>query len=156
MPVNGGVLSLVSTSSIVTIGAVISADTMPVPGNDSLPAGSVAVAVTVSPSTKPPGFGTLHSPVVGSATTSVVLPSGKVTVTVEPGSAVPVIGSVALIASSTGASGAVVSTVNVDVAVDEFPAASVAVTVTVYAPSVNAGSVLSTNVHVPSPLLVAG
>ena len=49
-----------------------------------------------------------------------------------------------------------VSTVNVDVAVDGFPAGSVAVTVTVYAPSVNAGSVLSTNVHVPSPLLVAG
>ncbi|KXZ65042.1 hypothetical protein AVENLUH5627_02940 [Acinetobacter venetianus] len=122
---------MVSTSSIATIGAVMSADTMPVPGPDSLPAGSVAVAVTVSPFTKLSGFGTLHSPVVGLATTCTVLPSGKVTVTVEPDSAVPLIGSLSLIGLSNGASGAVVSTVNVDVAVDGFPAGSVAVTVTV-------------------------
>ncbi|WP_459077268.1 hypothetical protein, partial [Acinetobacter baumannii] len=36
----------------------MSAETVPVPGNEVLPAGSVAVAVTVSPSTRLPGFGT--------------------------------------------------------------------------------------------------
>jgi galactitol-specific phosphotransferase system IIC component len=35
---------------------VMSAETVPVPGNEILPAGSVAVAVTVSPSTRLPGF----------------------------------------------------------------------------------------------------
>ncbi len=133
----------------------MSAETVPVPGNEVLPAGSVAVAVTVSPSTRLPGFGTDQLPSVP-ATTVAVVPSGKLTVTVEPGSAVPLTGSVALIGSSTGAFGAVVSMVTTAVSVPALPAASVAVTVMVCGPSVNAGSVLSASVQVPSPLFTAG
>jgi len=81
------------------------------PGADGFPAGSVAIAVTVPPFGKLPGFGTVHVPVAGSAVVCAVPPFGKVTVTVEPGSAVPVIGSVPLIGSMSGASGAVTSTV---------------------------------------------
>ena len=83
------------------------ASTISVAGGEVLPAGSVAVAFTSSPSSRP-GFGTVQLP-SGPATTVAVVPSGNVTVTVEPGSAVPVIGSVPLIGSITGASGAVVS-----------------------------------------------
>ncbi|MNJ59018.1 hypothetical protein D3C77_546810 [compost metagenome] len=133
----------------------MSAETVPVPGNEVLPAGSVAVAVTVSPSTRVPGFGTDQLPSVP-ATTVAVVPSGKLTVTVEPASAVPLIGSVALIGSSTGAFGAVVSIVTTAVSVPALPAASVAVTVMVCGPSVSAGKLLSASVHVPSPLFVAG
>ncbi|MBK4747403.1 hypothetical protein GLGAKIBC_02701 [Acinetobacter baumannii] len=74
VPVSAGVLSFVNTSSSATTGAVMSAETVPVPGNEVLPAGSVAVAVTVSPSFKP-GFGTVQVP-SGPATTVFVLPSG--------------------------------------------------------------------------------
>ena len=90
------------------MGAVTSLDTVPLVGAEVLPAGSVAVAVTVSPLFKP-GFGTVQLP-SGPATTTAVPPPGKVTVTVEPGSAVPVIGSVALIGLISGAFGAVTST----------------------------------------------
>ncbi len=75
VPVSAGVLSLVNMSSSATTGAVMSAETVPVPGNDVLPAGSVAVAVTVSPSTRLPGFGTDQLPSVP-ATTVAVVPSG--------------------------------------------------------------------------------
>ena len=110
VPVNSGVASLVISSFSATTGGKPSPSTISVAGREMLPAGSVAVAVTVSPSTKLPGFATVHAPVTGSVVAWAVLPSGKVTVTVEPGSAVPVIGSVALIGSSTGAFGAVTST----------------------------------------------
>ncbi|KFC05205.1 hypothetical protein DJ41_3587 [Acinetobacter baumannii ATCC 19606 = CIP 70.34 = JCM 6841] len=75
VPVSAGVLSFVNTSSSATTGAVMSAETVPVPGNEVLPAGSVAVAVTVSPSTRLPGFGTDQLP-SGPATTVAVVPSG--------------------------------------------------------------------------------
>ncbi|SST88004.1 Uncharacterised protein [Acinetobacter baumannii] len=75
VPVSAGVLSFVNTSSSATTGAVMSAETVPVPGNEVLPAGSVAVAVTVSPSTRLPGFGTDQLPSVP-ATTVAVVPSG--------------------------------------------------------------------------------
>ncbi|CAI3139060.1 hypothetical protein MWMV18_MWMV18_03608 [Acinetobacter calcoaceticus] len=133
----------------------MSADTVPVPGNEVLPAGSVAVAVTVSPSTRVPGFGTDQLPSVP-ATTVAVVPSGKLTVTVESGSAVPVIGSTAFTGSMSGAFGATVSIVTVPVSVPVLPAKSVAVTVMVCGPSLSAGKVLSASVQVPSPLLVAG
>ncbi|GAA5565282.1 hypothetical protein Asch03_02816 [Acinetobacter schindleri] len=45
MPVNAGVLSLVNAVVTATVGAT--ASTTAEPGNDGLPAGSVAVAVTV-------------------------------------------------------------------------------------------------------------
>ncbi|KXZ74395.1 hypothetical protein AVENLUH5627_00021 [Acinetobacter venetianus] len=82
--------------------------TVAVAGSDVLPAGSVAVAVTVSPSFNP-GLSTVQPP-SDPATTFTLLPSGKVTVTVEPGSAVPVIGSFSLIGLITGAFGASTST----------------------------------------------
>ena len=72
VPVSAGVLSLVSTSSSATVGAT--ASTTAVAGPDVLPAGSVATAVTSSPSFKP-GFGTVQVP-SGPATTVFVLPSG--------------------------------------------------------------------------------
>ncbi len=161
LPVDSAALSTLSAVTASTVnptelvsGATVS--TIPVPGKDTFPAGSVAVAVTASPFNKPPGFGTLQTPVTGSAVTCSVLPFGKVTLTVEPGSAVPVIGSTALIGFTTGAFGATVSIVIVPVAVPTFPAGSVAVTVTVCGPSVSAGKVLSARVQVPLPLLVAG
>ncbi|CAM4433588.1 hypothetical protein ACDI110481_17400 [Acinetobacter dispersus] len=40
-----------------------------VPGTDGFPAGSVAIAVTVPPFGKLPGFGVVHTPVVGSVGT---------------------------------------------------------------------------------------
>ena len=145
-----------NSSFNATTGGKPSPSTISVAGNDSFPAASVAVAVTVSPSNKLPGFATVHAPVPGSATTCTVLPSGKVTVTVEPASAVPVIGSTALIGSISGAFGAMVSMVTVPVSVPTLPAKSVAVTITVCGPSASTGRILSANVHVPSPLLVAG
>ncbi len=102
------VTALIANPTELVSGATVS--TIPVPGNDGLPAGSVAIAVTVPPFGKLPGFGTVHTPVPGSAVTVVVLPSGKVTFTVEPGSAVPVTGSTPLIGFKTGAFGAVTST----------------------------------------------
>ncbi|SSP14625.1 Uncharacterised protein [Acinetobacter pittii] len=144
---------MVNTSLSATVGAT--ASTTAVAGPDVLPAGSSVTAVTVSPSTRLPGFGTDHVPSVP-ATTVAVVPSGYVTVTVEPGSAVPVIGSVPLTGSITGTEGAAVSTVTTPVSVPTLPAASVAVTVMVCGPSVNAGSVLSASVQVPSPLFTAG
>ncbi|SSS27323.1 Uncharacterised protein [Acinetobacter baumannii] len=140
---------------VVTVTAGATASTVPVDAADGLPAGSVATTVTLSPSLRSPGFGTVHLP-SGPATTVAVVPSGKVTLTVEPASAVPVTGLVALIGSITGAFGAVVSTVTTALVVPTLPAGSVAVTVTVCGPSVNTGSVLSARVQVPSPLLVAG
>ncbi|GAA5618626.1 hypothetical protein Brsp03_02785 [Brucella sp. NBRC 12951] len=69
-------------------GGVVSVDVhVPVP-EPVLPAGSVTAAVT-SPSGCSPGAVAVHSPVVPSAVTSDVVPSGHVTVTVEPGSVVP-------------------------------------------------------------------
>src|SRR5690606_40422654 len=91
---------------------------------ESLPAGSVAIAVTVLPSVIP-GFGTVQSP-FESALTFAVVSSGKVSVTVEPDSAVSVIGSVALIGSITGAAGATPSTVVV-ASVESLPAGSVVI-----------------------------
>ncbi|SSS14515.1 Uncharacterised protein [Acinetobacter baumannii] len=51
----------------------MSAETVPVPGNEVLPAGSVAVAVTVSPSTRLP---------VTTAVSLPTLPAASVAVTV--------------------------------------------------------------------------
>ncbi|SSS37921.1 Uncharacterised protein [Acinetobacter baumannii] len=73
VPVSAGVLSFVNTSSSATVGAT--ASTTAVAGPEVLPAGSVAVAVTVSPSTRLPEFGTDHVPSVP-ATTVAVVPSG--------------------------------------------------------------------------------
>ena len=120
-----------------------------------MPAGSVAVAEIVSPSTRLPGFGTDHVP-SGPATTVAVVPSGKLTVTVESGSAVPVIGSTAFTGSMSGAFGATVSIVTVPVSVPTLPAKSVAVTVTLCAPSDKVGKISFGKVQVPSPLFTAG
>ncbi len=65
-------LSLVNRSFRITAGAT--ASTVAVPGKDGLPAGSVAIASTLSPSFKP-GFGTVQVP-SGPATTVAVLPLG--------------------------------------------------------------------------------
>ncbi|MNH93861.1 hypothetical protein D3C73_464710 [compost metagenome] len=131
----------------------MSAETVPVPGNEVLPAGSVAVAVTVSPSTRVPGFGTDQLP-SGPATTVAVVPSGKLTVTVEPASAVPLIGSVALIGSSTGAFGAVVSTVYVCVSLTVLLLPAVSVNVTFASMVLSASAVKplpgTLTVHVPA------
>ncbi|CAI3121241.1 hypothetical protein MWMV2_MWMV2_03782 [Acinetobacter oleivorans] len=51
------------------------ASTTAVPGPEVLPAGSVATAVTVSPSLRSPGLSTDHVP-SGPATTVVLVPSG--------------------------------------------------------------------------------
>ncbi|KFC05271.1 hypothetical protein IL330_02301 [Acinetobacter baumannii] len=69
-------LSAVTESTVKLTPSVFgpTASTIAVPGNDGLPAGSVAIAVTLSPSFKP-GFGTVQVP-SGPATTVVVLPSG--------------------------------------------------------------------------------
>ncbi|CVI10211.1 hypothetical protein AMPH_43041 [Acinetobacter baumannii] len=69
-------LSAVTESTVKLTPSVFgpTASTVAVPGNDGLPAGSVAIAVTLSPSFKP-GFGTVQVP-SGPATTVVVLPSG--------------------------------------------------------------------------------
>ncbi|MNH28383.1 hypothetical protein D3C81_1762200 [compost metagenome] len=120
-----------------------------------MPAGSVAVAEIVSPSTRLPGFGTDQLPSVP-ATTVAVVPSGKLTVTVESGSAVPVIGSTAFTGSMSGAFGATVSIVTVPVSVPVLPAKSVAVTVTLCAPSDKVGKTSFGKVQVPSPLFTAG
>ncbi len=116
VPLNGGVLSLLELSSSTTTGAVISAETVPLPDNDAFPAGSVAIAVIISPLARPPGLATLQLP-LSSASAVAIVPSGKVTVTVAPISAVPLIGSVTLTGSSSGASGAAVSTVTLTVSV---------------------------------------
>ena len=63
-----------STAKLTPLVSGPTASTVPVPGNDGLPAGSVAIAVTLSPSFKP-GFGTVQLP-SGPATTLAVLPSG--------------------------------------------------------------------------------
>ncbi len=72
VPVNAGVLSFVNKSVITTAGAT--ASTVAVPGKDGLPAGSVAIASTSSPSLRP-GFGTDQLP-SGPATTVAVSPLG--------------------------------------------------------------------------------
>ncbi len=74
-----------------------------------LPAGSVAVTLTLSPSSKP-GFFTSKLPSL-SATVVAVLPSGNFTVTVEPDSAFPTIGFSPLMSPTSGTSGAFASTV---------------------------------------------
>ncbi len=69
-------LSAVTESTAKLTSSVFgpTASTIAVPGNDGLPAGSVAIASTSSPSFRP-GFGTVHVP-SGPATTLAVLPSG--------------------------------------------------------------------------------
>ncbi|SSS47993.1 Uncharacterised protein [Acinetobacter baumannii] len=75
LPDKSGVASLVTSSVNDTTGGKPSPSTISVPGNEVLPAGSVAVAEMVSPSTRLPGFGTDHVPSVP-ATTVAVVPSG--------------------------------------------------------------------------------
>ena len=69
VPLKSGVESLVNSSFNATTGGKPSPSTISVPGNETFPAKSVAVAVTVSPSTRLPGFGTVHVPVTGSVGT---------------------------------------------------------------------------------------
>ena len=113
-------------------GAVVSGTVADV-GVDLLPASSVAVTDTVSPSFKAL-TGTLKLP-SWSALADALVPSGRVTSTVEPASAVPVTAvAPAVTGFTTGASGAVLSSAFATVAVvgvDVLFEASFAVTETV-------------------------
>ena len=122
---------------MLTTGAVGATISVPLPtvtdvGLEVLPASSVAVTDTVSPSFKPL-TGTLKLP-SWSAVADTLEPSGRITSTVEPASAVPVTAvSPALTVFTTGAVGAVVSPAFATVAVvasDLLPDSSVAVTET--------------------------
>jgi hypothetical protein len=133
-----GVESVVVRLLIVgATGAVVSIVKVPVPGADSLPSSSVAVALTVYVPSARTVVVILQSP-LPSAVEVYTVPF-TVTDTVLPASAVPVtVGVVsAVVRSSTvGATGAVVSIVKVPVPSSEvFPKTSVAVAVTVYVPS---------------------
>ena len=128
-PVSAGVVSLVVRSSKATIGAT--ASTVSEAGLLVLPASSVAVAVTTTPSASGVVGVTdqLPSPSAITVKSGVSSPSTS-TFTTAPASAVPVI-SVPLPASTVGAAGAVVSiTPPFSFAVAVLPAPSVALAVT--------------------------
>ena len=135
-----GVESVVVRLLIVgASGAVVSIVKVPVPGADSLPSSSVAVALTVYVPSARTVVVTLQLTDTGPSKVAVYTVPFTVTDTVLPASAVPVIEGVVseVVKSSTvGATGAVVSIVKVPVPSSEaFPKASVAVAVTVYVPS---------------------
>ena len=116
-------------SLIATTGAI--ASTVSVTDPLVLPASSVAVAVTTTPSDNGVSGVTLQLPSPSAMTVKSGVPSPSIsTFTVAPASAVPVI-SVPLPASTVGAVGAVVSTTTVPVLVLTLPSGSVAVTVAV-------------------------
>ena len=129
VPVSAGAVSLVVTSLMVTTGAT--ASTVSDAGPLVLPASSVAVAVTTTPSANGVSGVTLQLPSPSAMTVKSGVPSPSTsTFTVAPASAVPVI-SVPLPASTVGAAGAVVSITTVPELVPVLPSASVAVTVAV-------------------------
>ena len=104
-------------------------------GSLALPAGSVAITLMVSPSSRP-GFSTSNWPSL-SATVVIVLPSGNSTVTVVSGSTLPVIGSLPLFGLTSGTVGGIAST-TISLGSLVLPAGSVAVTLTL-SPSSNPG-----------------
>ena len=128
-----GAFGAIVSFTITSVGTVV------------LPAGSVATAVTLSPSFKP-GFGTVHLPSVPTVVVAVV-PSGKVTVTFVPSSAIPVIGSLlpASIGSITGIGGGMVSLTVTSVGLEVLPAGSVSTAITIV-PSAKPGLV---TIHLP-------
>ena len=129
VPVSAGVVSLVVRSLIPTTGAT--ASTVSEAGLLILPAASVAVAETTTPSANGISGVTLQLPSPSATTVKSGVPSPSTsTFTVAPASAVPVI-SVPLPASTVGAVGAVVSIMPpFSFAVAVLPAPSVAVAVT--------------------------
>ena len=129
VPVSSGVASLVVKSLIVTTGAT--ASTVSDAGALTLPASSVAVAVTTTPSARGVVGVTDQFPSPSAMTVKSGVPSPSTsTFTVAPASAVPVM-SVPLPASTVGDAGAVVSITTVPELVPVLPSASVAVTVAV-------------------------
>ncbi len=101
----------ISDTSSVIVSTGGAASTTASVGSLELPAGSVAVTVSLSPSSRP-GFSITALP-SASASTDCSLPSGNFTVTFEPGSACTTISSCALTGSTTGLSGASASTMAV-------------------------------------------
>ena len=128
-PVSAGVVSFVVKSLKSTTGAA--ASTVSEAGLLMLPAASVAVTVTITPSESGVSGVILQLPSPSAMTVKSGVPSPSTsTLTVAPASAVPVI-SVPLPASTVGIAGGVVSITTVPEFAPSLPSASVAITVAV-------------------------
>ena len=75
VPLRPGVVSLLSSASRLTSGAVMSASTVALAGAELLPAASLATTLICWPSLRLPGLATLQFP-AASATVLAVVPFG--------------------------------------------------------------------------------